>query len=66
MSDATQEPARGPLHGYRILDTSSMIAGPLATRILADQGDFGAGNIFVTDVDLVVRIRTGVRGALAI
>lgn len=38
MSDPTQEPARGPLHGYRILDTSSMIAGPLATRILADQG----------------------------
>jgi crotonobetainyl-CoA:carnitine CoA-transferase CaiB-like acyl-CoA transferase len=38
MSDSMQEPARGPLHGYRILDTSSMIAGPLATRILADQG----------------------------
>jgi crotonobetainyl-CoA:carnitine CoA-transferase CaiB-like acyl-CoA transferase len=38
MSDSTQQPARGPLHGYRILDTSSMIAGPLATRILGDQG----------------------------
>ena len=28
----------GALHGFRILDATSMIAGPLATRILADQG----------------------------
>ncbi len=28
----------GPLHGYRILDLTSMISGPLATMILADQG----------------------------
>ena len=36
MSDST--PTHGPLHGFRIVDTTSMIAGPLATRILADQG----------------------------
>jgi crotonobetainyl-CoA:carnitine CoA-transferase CaiB-like acyl-CoA transferase len=29
---------RGPLHGYRIIDATSMISGPLATRILGDQG----------------------------
>jgi crotonobetainyl-CoA:carnitine CoA-transferase CaiB-like acyl-CoA transferase len=28
----------GPLHGYRIVDLTSMISGPLATMILADQG----------------------------
>jgi crotonobetainyl-CoA:carnitine CoA-transferase CaiB-like acyl-CoA transferase len=28
----------GPLHGYRIIDLTSMISGPLATMILADQG----------------------------
>src|ERR1700686_46782 len=28
----------GPLHGYRVIDLSSMISGPLATMILADQG----------------------------
>lgn len=28
----------GPLHGYRIIDVTSMISGPLATQILADQG----------------------------
>jgi crotonobetainyl-CoA:carnitine CoA-transferase CaiB-like acyl-CoA transferase len=28
----------GALHGYRIIDTTAMISGPLATRILADQG----------------------------
>jgi crotonobetainyl-CoA:carnitine CoA-transferase CaiB-like acyl-CoA transferase len=28
----------GPLHGYRIIDMTSMISGPLATMILADQG----------------------------
>src|SRR5437867_3721527 len=29
---------RGPLDGYRIIDVTSMISGPLATQILADQG----------------------------
>jgi crotonobetainyl-CoA:carnitine CoA-transferase CaiB-like acyl-CoA transferase len=29
---------RGPLEGYRIIDVTSMISGPLATQILADQG----------------------------
>jgi crotonobetainyl-CoA:carnitine CoA-transferase CaiB-like acyl-CoA transferase len=28
----------GPLHGYRVVDLTSMISGPLATMILADEG----------------------------
>ncbi len=28
----------GPLAGYRIVDTTQMISGPIATRMLADQG----------------------------
>lgn len=28
----------GPLHGYRVVDLTSNISGPLATMILADQG----------------------------
>ena len=28
----------GPLHGYRIIDLTSMMSGPFATMILADQG----------------------------
>jgi len=28
----------GPLAGYRVVDLTSMISGPVATRILADQG----------------------------
>ena len=28
----------GPLDGFRIVDLTSMISGPLATMILADQG----------------------------
>jgi len=28
----------GPLHGYRVIDLSAMISGPMATMILADQG----------------------------
>jgi len=34
MEDAVS----GPLHGYRIVDLTSMISGPYATMILADQG----------------------------
>ena len=28
----------GPLSGYRVIDVTAMISGPLATQILADQG----------------------------
>ncbi|MEX3007298.1 CaiB/BaiF CoA transferase family protein [Hoeflea sp. TYP-13] len=28
----------GPLHGFKVIDLTSMISGPLATRTLADQG----------------------------
>ena len=28
----------GPLHGYRIVDLTSNVSGPLATMILGDQG----------------------------
>src|ERR1700730_16417474 len=28
----------GPLHGYRIIDLTSNVSGPLGTMILADQG----------------------------
>jgi crotonobetainyl-CoA:carnitine CoA-transferase CaiB-like acyl-CoA transferase len=31
-------PPPGPLHGFRIIDLTSNISGPLATMILADQG----------------------------
>jgi crotonobetainyl-CoA:carnitine CoA-transferase CaiB-like acyl-CoA transferase len=30
--------ARGPLHGIRVVDVTTMISGPVATRILGDQG----------------------------
>jgi crotonobetainyl-CoA:carnitine CoA-transferase CaiB-like acyl-CoA transferase len=28
----------GPLHGYRIIDATQMVSGPMATMMLADQG----------------------------
>ena len=31
-------PAHGPLHGFRVIDLTSMISGPLATMMLGDQG----------------------------
>jgi crotonobetainyl-CoA:carnitine CoA-transferase CaiB-like acyl-CoA transferase len=36
---STQDTAvPGPLHGYRIVDLTSMVSGPSATMLLADQG----------------------------
>ena len=31
-------PAHGPLHGVRVIDVTSMVSGPSATMLLADQG----------------------------
>lgn len=31
-------PGSGPLNGYRIIDVTQMVSGPMATMILADQG----------------------------
>ena len=33
-----EEACPGPLHGYRVVDLTSMVSGPLATMILGDQG----------------------------
>ena len=35
---ATMPAMPGPLHGYRIVDVTSMVSGPSATMLLADQG----------------------------
>ena len=35
---STSKPAHGPLAGIRIVDLTSMLSGPWATMILADQG----------------------------
>jgi crotonobetainyl-CoA:carnitine CoA-transferase CaiB-like acyl-CoA transferase len=38
MPDRKQSTGNGPLAGYRIIDLTSMISGPLATMMLGDQG----------------------------
>ena len=38
QAGANSESSKGPLHGLRILDLSSVVSGPMAAVVLADQG----------------------------
>ena len=38
MNDTTSATSNGPLHGFRVLDLSSVVSGPMAAVVLADQG----------------------------
>ncbi|MFP6815440.1 MAG: CoA transferase, partial [Pseudomonadales bacterium] len=49
---------KGPLDGYRVIDMSSVVSGPLATMMLSDQGaevikveTIGAGDTMRTAVN---------------
>ena len=54
----------GPLHGYRIIDLSQIVSGPMATMLLSDQG---ADVVKVEPVDGqdVLRRPTFSRGGLS-
>src|SRR5258708_1675053 len=56
----------GPLHGYRVVDLTSNVSGPLATMILADQ-DADVIKVEVADADVFVQnFRPGVADRLGV
>jgi crotonobetainyl-CoA:carnitine CoA-transferase CaiB-like acyl-CoA transferase len=57
----TEKKAAGPLEGVRVLDLTTMIAGPVATMMLADQGA-DVIKVETTGGDLMRRLAKGRNG----
>ena len=57
----TEKKAAGPLEGVRVLDLTTMIAGPVATMMLADQGA-DVIKVETTSGDLMRRLAKGRNG----